>query len=220
MIAARMFDTLEQAGAVGYQAVSNALLRNASYLRNVTNMTAQMLYPRGVTWQMMMKGATMDFGMQLATKTLFNRYFRDKSWNDAGTEAIEDLNFVEIAANALYLPLLLRTSTPAAFNLSWRKQESVLSGNKGVDKFLYDWGTNYAFGKVESGISFNFRAREISLAAGINTAIQIPQYTETTMQMIYRSLRFGENVSRQSVILNIEVYKEWQDAWLNNKYKR
>lgn len=193
----------------GVRTVSNAIMRNAPGQHTLSNITAKMLYPKHTTLKMILKAGVGNASWQYAYKTIYNIYIEDMSFKVAQKEAMKSINFVEVEANALGLPLGFSSALSSAFNYSIEKQESVFDSIS-TERFLINWGLGYAFSKVESKIPFEIQnKREIVLSVGLNTATQIPILTETAMQTVYRGLRFGEILDQGAIKLEFSLTQDF-----------
>ena len=105
---------------------------------------------------MILKEGVGNASWQYGTNVIYNAYFKDMGFREAGKKAVREINFVEVGANALGLPLGFSSAISAAFDYSIEKQESVFDSIS-AEKFLINWGLGYAFGKVESKIPFEIQ---------------------------------------------------------------
>lgn len=208
-LTSRLATAMRSIGTKGVHIVSNAIMRNAPKQHTLSNITAKMLYPKHTTLKMMLRTGVGNASWQYGTNVIYNAYFKDMSFKEAGKKAVREINFVEVGANALGLPLGFSSAVSAAFDYSIEKQESVFDSIS-AEKFLINWGLGYAFGKVESKIPFEIQnKREIILSVGLNTATQIPHLTETVMQAVYRGLRFGEVGGQKAIKLGTSLTQEY-----------
>ena len=208
-LTSRLATAMRSIGTKGVRTVSNAIMRNAPKQHTLSNITAEMLYPKHATLKMMLRAGAGNASWQYGTKTIYNMYFEDMSFKNASINAGKSINFVEVGADALGLSLGFSSALSSAFNYSIEKQESVFDSIS-AEKFLVDWGLGYTFGKVESKIPFEIQnKREIVLSIGLNTATQIPNLTETAMQTVYRGLRFGEVGGQNAIELGTSLTQEY-----------
>lgn len=69
----------------------------------------------------MLRTGVGNASWQYGTNVIYNAYFKDMSFKEAGKKAVREINFVEVGANALGLPLGFSSAVSAAFELQYRK---------------------------------------------------------------------------------------------------
>lgn len=208
-LTSRLTTAMKSIGTKGIRTVSNAIMRNAPRQHTLSNITAKMLYPKHTTLKMMLRAGAGNASLQYATKTLYNMHIANMNFVEAHENAAFSINFVEVGANALGLPLGFSSALSAAFDYSIEKQESIFDSIS-TERFLVNWGLGYAFGKVESKIPFEIEnKREIVFSVGLNTAIQIPNLMGTAMHTVHYGLRFGEIGGQKVFKLGTSLTQEY-----------
>jgi hypothetical protein len=87
--AGRIASSIEAASLRGGMAVQNTIMRSATHLRTLSNITGRMLYPKGLSFDTMLLMGASDLSFQFGSKFAYNYFYWGKNWKESGIDAIQ-----------------------------------------------------------------------------------------------------------------------------------
>ena len=115
--AGRIASSIEAASLRGGMAVQNTIIRSATHLRTLSNITGRMLYPNGLSYDTMLLMGASDLSFQFGSRFAYNHFYWGKNWKESGIDAIQKVNITSVLSSSLGLPLSINAAMSAAFDL-------------------------------------------------------------------------------------------------------
>lgn len=91
-LTSRLTAAMKDIGTKGVRTISNAIMRNAPGQHTLSNITAKMLYPKHTTLKMILKEGVGNASWQYGTNVIYNAYFKDMGFREAGKKAVREIN--------------------------------------------------------------------------------------------------------------------------------
>lgn len=118
--AGRIASSIEAASLRGGMAVQNTIMRSATHLRTLSNITGRMLYPKGLSFDTMLLMGGTDFTLQWGGNTIYKYTEENKTFINSMYESLNDVNLVSTLASSMKLPFLCNAVFGSSFNVNLR----------------------------------------------------------------------------------------------------
>lgn len=212
--AGRIASSIEAASLRGGMAVQNTIMRSATHLRTLSNITGRMLYPKGLSFDTMLLMGASDLSFQFGSKFAYNYFYWGKNWKESGIDAIQKVNITSVLSSSLGLPLSINAAMSAAFDLKISEQRTIFDSISTTD-FLINYIGNFTFGKAMDNVSSKFFQNMFQ-----NKKFYIPYITEKEIQQINRSLhKWGDGTMNQMEKGMISIYQVWYEEQIDSILK-
>ena len=171
-------------------AVQNTIMRSATHLRTLSNITGRMLYPKGLSFDTMLLMGGTDFTLQWGGNTIYKYTEENKTFINSMYESLNDVNLVSTLASSMKLPFLCNAVFGSSFNVNLRgNTKTVFDGGISTHEFLIDLGFGIGLGKVGENTYSNFFKNNTS-----KVRRYIPYFNEPNIQRILRNLhKYGDD---------------------------
>ena len=210
--AGRIASSIEAASLRGGMAVQNTIMRSATHLRTLSNITGRMLYPKGLSFDTMLLMGASDLSFQFGSKFAYNYFYWGKNWKESGIDAIQKVNITSVLSSSL--PLSINAAMSAAFDLKISEQRTIFDSISTTD-FLINYIGNFTFGKAMDNVSSKFFQNMFQ-----NKKFYIPYITEKEIQQINRSLhKWGDGTMNQMEKGMISIYQVWYEEQIDSILK-
>lgn len=208
--AGRIASSIETASLCGEIAVQNVIMRSATHLRTLSNITGRMLYPNGLSYDTMLLMGGSDLSFQFGSRFSYNYFYLKENWKDSGIDAIQKVNITSVLSSSLGLPLSMNATMTAAFNLSLSEQRTIFD-SVSTTEFLINYIGNMAFGKTMDNVSSKYFQNILK-----NDKSRIPYITEKEIQQINRNLhKWGDGTINQMRKGMISIYQVWYEEQID-----
>ena len=196
--AGRIASSIEAASLRGGMAVQNTIMRSATHLRTLSNITGRMLYPKGLSFDTMLLMGASDLSFQFGSKFAYNYFYWGKNWKESGIDAIQKVNITSVLSSSLGLPLSINAAMSAAFDLKISEQRTIFDSISAMDN-----------------VSSKFFQNMFQ-----NKKFYIPYITEKEIQQINRSLhKWGDGTMNQMEKGMISIYQVWYEEQIDSILK-
>lgn len=189
VFAGRIASSIEVASLSGKIAVQNVIMRSATHLRTLSNITGRMLYPNGLSFDTMLLMGGTDFTLQWGGNTIYKYTEENKTFINSMYESLNDINIVSTLSSSMKLPYLCSAVLSSSLNINLKgKTKTIFDGGISTHEFLIDLGFGIGLGKVENNTYSNFFKNNTS-----KIRQYIPNLNEPSIQRILRNLhKYGD----------------------------